>query len=197
MVAALVCPDSAVTIPGVGINPLRAGLFETLAEMGADLAIANRREVNGEPLADLTARSSALIGIDVPPERAPRMIDEYPILAVAAAYARGTSVFRGIGELKVKESDRLAAIVRGLAACGVAVEAGEDSLVIQGLGGPPAGGAAIATELDHRIAMSFLVLGLGAKAAVTIDDGDPIATSFPGFVELMAALGARIAAKTQ
>ncbi|MFO1190194.1 MAG: 3-phosphoshikimate 1-carboxyvinyltransferase [Alphaproteobacteria bacterium] len=194
IVAALICADSAVTVSGVGINPLRAGLLQTLAEMGADLTISNRRDLNGEPVADLTARASALKGIDVPPERAPSMIDEYPILAVAAAFARGRTVFRGIGELKVKESDRLAAIARGLEACGVTVEAGEDMLSIQGLGGPPAGGALIATELDHRIAMSFLVLGLGAKGAVAVDDAAPIATSFPGFVELMHGLGARIEA---
>ena len=192
VVAALICPDSDLTITGVGINPLRAGLFETLTEMGAAIAIVNRRDVNGEAVADLRVRASALKAIDVPAERAPRMIDEYPILAVAAAYARGRTVFRGIGELKVKESDRLAAIARGLVACGVAVEAGDDTLAIQGLGGPPEGGATIATELDHRIAMSFLVLGLGAKAATRVDDGGPIATSFPGFVALMTGLGARI-----
>jgi len=194
IVAALICADSAVTVTGVGINPLRAGLFETLADMGADLTISNRRNLNGEPVADLMARGSALKGVDVPPERAPSMIDEYPILAVAAAFARGRTVFRGIGELRVKESDRLAAIARGLAACGVAVEAGEDTLAIQGLGGPPVGGARVTTELDHRIAMSFLVLGLGAKGAVAVDDAAPIATSFPGFVELMQGLGGRIAA---
>jgi 3-phosphoshikimate 1-carboxyvinyltransferase len=177
------------------MNPLRTGLFETLIEMGAELAITNDRDVNGEPVADIEVRASTLRGVDVPPERAPRMIDEYPILAVAAAFARGRSVFHGIGELKVKESDRLAAIARGLAACGVVVEAGEDKLTIHGLAGPPAGGASIATELDHRIAMSFLVLGLGAKAPVAIDDAGPIATSFPGFVALMNGLGARIETK--
>jgi len=192
LVAALICPDSAVTIADIGINPLRAGLFETLLEMGAGLAISNRRDMNGEPVADLEVRAGTLDGVDVPPDRAPRMIDEYPILAVAAAFARGRTVLRGIGELKVKESDRLTAIARGLAACGVRIEAGEDSLVIHGLGAPPTGGATVATELDHRIAMSFLVLGLGARHPVSVDDAGPIATSFPGFVDLMTGLGARI-----
>ncbi|HEY5597207.1 MAG TPA: 3-phosphoshikimate 1-carboxyvinyltransferase, partial [Kiloniellales bacterium] len=147
----------------------------------------------GEPVADLAIEAGSLRGIDVPAERAPRMIDEYPILAVAAACARGTTVMRGLGELRVKESDRLAAVARGLAACGVAVEEGADSLVVHGVGGRPRGGARIATNLDHRIAMSFLVMGLAAEQPVTVDDASPIDTSFPGFGDLMAALGARIA----
>jgi 3-phosphoshikimate 1-carboxyvinyltransferase len=194
LVACLILPDSEVRLPGVGINPHRCGLLETLREMGADIAIENRRAPAGEPVADLVARAGPLQGIEVPAARAPAMIDEYPVLAVAAACARGTTVMRGLGELRVKESDRLAAIARGLAACGVEAEEGEDSLIVHGAGGRPAGGATVETALDHRIAMSFLVLGLAAERAVTIDDGSPIATSFPDFAGLMAGLGADIAA---
>lgn len=194
LVAALLCPDSEIHLPEVGVNPLRAGLFETLREMGADIELTNRRDQNGEPVADLTARSSALSGIEVPAERAPAMIDEYPILAVAAAYAQGTTILRGLGELRVKESDRLDAIAQGLSACGVTVVETADSLTITGCGGPPPGAARIASRLDHRIAMSFLVLGMAAKAPVEIDDDASIATSFPGFVDLMNGLGARLAA---
>ncbi len=193
LVAGLICDRSELTLPAVGVNPLRAGLFETLAEMGADLTLENRRELAGEPVADLRVRTSALKGVEVPPGRAPAMIDEYPVLAVAAAYAQGTSVFRGLGELRVKESDRLAAVARGLAACGVAVEETEDSLTVLGRGpGTVPGGAEIAADLDHRIAMAFLVLGLAAQAPVTIDDGRTIETSFPGFASLLRGLGAEI-----
>jgi 3-phosphoshikimate 1-carboxyvinyltransferase len=199
-VAALVRPGSRVHLPGVGINPHRCGLFETLREMGADLSFADRREEAGEPVADLVAVGGPLTGIEVPANRAPSMIDEYPILAVAAACARGTTVMQGLGELRVKESDRLAAVARGLAACGVAVEEGADSLVVHGVGGRPGarprGGATVATHLDHRIAMSFLVLGLAAEQPVTVDDAAPIETSFPGFADLMRALGAGIAPAT-
>jgi len=193
MVAALLLPGSRVRLPGVGINPLRAGLLTTLQEMGADLAFENRREQGGEPVADLVARASRLAGVEVPAERAPTMIDEYPVLAVAAACARGRTVMRGLVELKVKESNRLAAIAAGLAANGVTVELGEDSLMVEGTGAPPPGGGTVATHMDHRIAMAFLVLGLAARRAVTVDDGTMIDTSFPGFAALMNGLGARIA----
>jgi 3-phosphoshikimate 1-carboxyvinyltransferase len=197
-VAALILPGSELRLPGVGINPHRAGLYETLQAMGAALSIENRRTQAGEPVADLVARGGPLEGVEVPAGRAPAMIDEFPVLAVAAACARGRTVMTGLGELRVKESDRLAAMARGLAACGVEVEEGEDSLVVHGQGGPgggrPPGGAAIETGLDHRIAMSFLVLGLAAQRPVTIDDAAPIETSFPGFASLMTALGAKIEA---
>jgi 3-phosphoshikimate 1-carboxyvinyltransferase len=190
LVAALLVPGSEVTIEGVGVNPLRSGLLECLREMGADVALLNEREEGGEPVADLRARAGALTGADIPAERAPRMIDEYPILAVAAACARGRTIMRGLAELRVKESDRLAAIATGLAGCGVRVAVEGDDLIVEGAGNFPAGGATIATRLDHRIAMAFLVLGLVANAPVQIDDGAPIATSFPDFAPLMTRLGA-------
>jgi 3-phosphoshikimate 1-carboxyvinyltransferase len=193
-VAALISPGSEVVIEGVGVNPLRTGLYETLNEMGADLAFANERTAGGEPIADLTIRAGALSGVEVPAERAPRMIDEYPILAIAAACARGRTVMHGLAELRVKESDRLSAIAQGLAACGIKHAVTGDTLAVEGNGAPPLGGGAIATRLDHRIAMAFLVLGLAALKPVRIDDGETIATSFPGFVELMNGLGARITA---
>ena len=192
LAAALLVPGSELLLPNVGVNPLRTGLLDTLGEMGADIALENRREAAGEPVADLRVRASALKAVDVPAGRAPRMIDEYPILAVIAACAEGTTRLNGLAELRVKESDRLAAIAGGLAACGVAVEARADGLVIEGSGRPPKGGALIPARLDHRIAMSFLVLGLVSDQPVTVDDGAPIATSFPGFVPLMAGLGAAI-----
>jgi len=192
LIAALIVPGSEVTIQGVGVNPLRAGLFECLREMGADIVLLNEREEGGEPVADLRARAGTLTGADIPAERAPRMIDEYPILAVAAACARGRTVMRGLAELRVKESDRLSAIAAGLSGCGVDVAVDGDTLTIDGSGGPPAGGALIETQLDHRIAMAFLVLGLAARLPVRIDDAAPIATSFPSFVELMNGLGAVI-----
>ena len=192
LVAALIVPGSDVTVEGVGINPLRTGLLECLCEMGADIALLNRREEGGEPVADIRARAGTLAGAEIPAERAPRMIDEYPILAVAAACARGRTVMRGLAELRVKESDRLAAIAAGLAGCGVRVVVDGDDLIIEGDGGPPAAGALIETQLDHRIAMAFLVLGLAAKEPVRIDDAAPIATSFPGFIAMMNRLGAAI-----
>lgn len=192
-VAALIVPGSRLVIEGIGTNPLRTGLFDTLAEMGATLEFANPRLAGGEPVADLAVRASRLTGVDVPASRAPRMIDEYPILAVAAAFARGRTRMRGLAELRVKESDRLAAIARGLAACGVAVAIEGDDLVVEGTGGGVPGGARIATELDHRPAMAFLVCGMAAGTAVGIDDGTTIGTSFPGFATLMNGLGARIA----
>ena len=195
-VAALIVPGSTLRLEGVGINEHRIGLYTTLREMGADLAFEDRREVCGEPVADLVIKASALRAVEVPATRAPSMIDEYPILAVAAACAKGRTVLRGLGELRVKESDRLAAIAGGLAAAGVEVEEGLDSLVVHGLGGRPRGpgDAALPTHLDHRIAMSFLVLGLAAERPVTIADGAPIETSFPGFARIFGTLGADISA---
>jgi 3-phosphoshikimate 1-carboxyvinyltransferase len=190
LIAALIVPGSEVTIEGVGLNPLRAGLLECLREMRADLALVNEREEGGEPVADLVARAGTLTGADIPAERAPRMIDEYPILAVAAACARGRTIMRGLAELRVKESDRLSGIAAGLAACGVRVTVEGDDLIVEGADNFPAGGALITTQLDHRIAMAFLVLGLAANEPVRVDDGAPIATSFPDFVPLMTSLGA-------
>ena len=193
LVAALIVPGSEVTIEEVGINPLRAGLFDCLREMGADIAVLNRREEGGEPIADLRARAGKLTGAEIPAERAPRMIDEYPILAVAAACANGRTIMRGLAELRVKESDRLSGTAEGLASCGVNVAIEGDDLIVNGAGNLPAGDALIATRLDHRIAMAFLVLGLAANRPVRIDDATPIATSFPGFIEMMNRLGASIA----
>ena len=195
VVAALLRPGSELRLPGVGINERRTGLYETLVEMGADIDFENRREEAGEPVADLVVRYSELKGIEVPATRAPSMIDEYPILAMAAACASGTTRMRGLAELRIKESDRLAMIAAGLAAQGAHVTAGEDWLEVTGTGKPPAGGGAvIETAHDHRIAMSFLVLGSATDQPVTIDDGSFIDTSFPGFVGLMNGLGARIEA---
>ena len=187
--AALLVEGSEVTLPGVALNPTRAGFYETLADMGADIAFENRREEGGEPAADLRVRHSALRGVEVPPDRAASMIDEYPILAALAACAEGTTVMRGVGELRVKESDRIDAMARGLEACGVSAEETADSLTVHGQGRPP-GGARVETRLDHRIAMSFLCLGLATRNPVTVDDASPIATSFPDFEPLMTALGA-------
>ncbi len=191
-VAALVVPGSAVTLRGVGVNPLRTGLFTTLKEMGADLELVDERDEGGEPVADLVVRAGPLKGVEVPAKRAVTMIDEYPILAVAAACAEGETVMRGLAELRVKESDRLAAIARGLEACGVGVAAGDDELTVEGCAGPPPGGGRIETRLDHRIAMAFLVLGMTALRPVAIDDVAPIGTSFPGFAPLCNRLGADI-----
>ncbi len=192
--AGLIVEGSEVLVPGIGLNPTRAGLFTTLREMGADLVYENLREEGGEPVADLRARFSPdMRGIEVPPERAASMIDEYPILSVVAAFAEGETVMRGVAELRVKESDRIAAMAAGLRACGVAVEEGPDWWTVTGRGaGGVAGGATCASHLDHRIAMSLLCLGLAARAPVGVDDGGPIATSFPVFEALMAGLGARI-----
>ncbi len=190
--AALMVPGSEVRIPGVSRNPTRDGLYVTLAEMGAEIAFEAPRIEGGEPVADLRVRfTGALRGVEVPPGRAARMIDEYPVLAALAATAEGATVMRGIRELRVKESDRIDAMARGLAACGVRVEETEDSLTVHGMGpsGVP-GGATVAVRLDHRIAMSFLCLGLAARAPVTVDDAGPIATSFPAFPDLMRGLGA-------
>jgi 3-phosphoshikimate 1-carboxyvinyltransferase len=193
--AALMVPGSQVRAPGVSLNPTRAGFYETLREMGADLAFEAEREEGGEPVADLAARFATLRGVEVPPERAPSMIDEYPILAALAATAEGATVMRGVRELRVKESDRIDAMARGLEACGVRVEEDADTLIVHGRGadGVP-GGATVATRLDHRIAMAFLCLGLVSRAPITVDDASPIATSFPGFTDLMRGLGADLAA---
>jgi len=192
--AALIVPGSDVLVPGVSQNPTRNGLVATLVEMGADIALENPREEGGEPVADLRVRASALRGIEVPPARAASMIDEYPVLSAIAALAEGPTVMRGVKELRVKESDRIDAMARGLEANGVRIEEGEDWFIVHGCGpdGVP-GGATVASRLDHRIAMAFLVLGLAAKAPVTVDDGSPIATSFPVFEPLMTGLGADIA----
>jgi 3-phosphoshikimate 1-carboxyvinyltransferase len=190
LVAALIVPGSEVTIRGMLLNPLRTGLIATLRDMGADIVVAEARDEGGEEVGDITARHSPLTGVTVPPRRAAAMIDEYPILAVAAAFARGTTVMRGIGELRVKESDRIALTAAGLAACGVEVEEEAEGLIVTG--GAVAGGAEVVTGGDHRIAMSFLVLGLAARAGVSIDEPGMIATSFPGFGALMASVGARI-----
>jgi 3-phosphoshikimate 1-carboxyvinyltransferase len=189
--AALFVEGSEVTLPGIGLNPTRAGIYATLIEMGADIAMENRREEGGEPVADFRVRFAPLKGIEVPPERAPSMIDEYPVLAALAATAEGATVMRGIRELRVKESDRIDAMARGLEACGVKIEEGDDYLIVHGRGPRGvAGGATVATRLDHRIAMAFLCLGLAAQRPIRVDDGGPIATSFPDFVPLMRGLGA-------
>ncbi len=192
--AALIVPGSDVLVPNIGLNPTRAGLFTTLQEMGADLTFENLRDEGGEPAADLRARFSPdLRGVTVPPDRAASMIDEYPILSVVAAFAEGQTVMRGVRELRVKESDRIAAMVAGLQAAGVSVEDGPDWMIVHGLGhGNVPGGAMAATHLDHRIAMSFLVMGLATRAPMRIDDGGAIATSFPIFGALMTGLGADI-----
>jgi len=190
--AALIVPGSDVLVPNIGLNPTRAGLFETLREMGADLSYENPRDEGGEPVADLRARFSPdMKGIDVPPGRAASMIDEYPILSVVAANAHGITRMLGVKELRVKESDRIDAMARGLEACGVRVEETEDTMTVHGLGaGGVPGGATCAARLDHRIAMSFLCLGMASRQPVTVDDAGPIATSFPVFEPLMRALGA-------
>jgi 3-phosphoshikimate 1-carboxyvinyltransferase len=192
IVAALIVPESKITIRKVMANPLRTGLITTLGEMGADLSFENEQSEGGEAIADLTVAASSREGVEVPAGRAPSMIDEYPILAVAAAFARGRTVMHGLAELRVKESDRLAAVIAGLQACGVEAWEEGDSLIVQGAGGAPRGGGTVRAHHDHRIAMSFLVMGLGAQQPVTVDSGDMIATSFPGFVPLMRSLGASI-----
>jgi 3-phosphoshikimate 1-carboxyvinyltransferase len=192
MVAALIVEGSEIELPNILINPLRTGLITTLKEMGADIEFRNLRSSGGEQVADIVVRASALRGVDVPAERAPSMIDEYPILGIAAACASGTTTMRGLAELRVKESDRLAAVAAGLRSCGVEVEEGEDSLTVHGSGRPPDGGGAVAAHHDHRIAMSFLVLGQVADRPVSVDSASMIATSFPSFVPLMRGLGAEI-----
>jgi 3-phosphoshikimate 1-carboxyvinyltransferase len=191
LAAALIVPGSEISIPGVLLNPRRTGLLTTLVEMGANIAITNRRDSGGEEIGDLIVRASDLKGVDVPAERAPSMIDEYPILAVVAAFAEGRTVTRGLEELRVKESDRLAAIARGLEACGVKIEELPDGLVVEGrAAGGMRGGACVTTHMDHRIAMAFLVAGLAARLPVSVDDTAMIATSFPEFEESMRGIGA-------
>lgn len=192
VVAALITEGSALTIAGVGVNPLRTGLLATLAEMGAEIAVTEAAAAGSEPVADLEVRASPLKGVPVPRHRVPSMIDEIPVLAVAAACADGETRMEGLAELKVKESDRLSAIARGLTQCGIGVEQGDDWIVIEGAGGRPRGGGRINSAFDHRIAMAFLVLGCASAKPVGIDDGAAIETSFPGFVPLMNGLGADI-----
>jgi 3-phosphoshikimate 1-carboxyvinyltransferase len=195
LVAALLLPGSDVTLSHVGINAHRIGLIETLREMGADIAFANQRQEAGEPVADIRARASRLTGVKVPAARAPSMIDEYPILAVAAAFAEGTTRMEGIEELRVKESDRLAAVEAALTANGVMSQSGRDWLEVMGGGAP--GGGKVKTHMDHRIAMSFLVMGFASRIHTTVDDGRMIATSFPDFAGLMNGIGGRIAPQDQ
>ena len=179
-----------MTIEGVLVNPTRTGFYTTLQEMGGDIAFLNTREEGGEPVADIRVRASSLSGITVPAERAPSMIDEYPILAVVAAFASGRTEMLGLAELKVKESDRLAATAAGLAANGVAAMVDGDTLIVEGTG-KVQGGGTVPTHLDHRIAMAFLTMGLASDQPVTVDDATMIATSFPEFRGLMETLGAR------
>jgi 3-phosphoshikimate 1-carboxyvinyltransferase len=192
LVAALIVPGSEIVIEGVMMNPLRTGLITTLLEMSADIERLSERDEGGETVADLRVRASRLTGAEVRPERVPSMVDEYPILAVAAAFAEGTTRMRGLQELRVKESDRLAAVAAGLAAAGARSEIDGDDLIVHGAAGPPQGGGTVATHLDHRIAMAFLVMGLATREAMTVDDGAMIATSFPSFVPSMRDLGASI-----
>lgn len=194
-VAAAITQDSDLTLPNIGMSETRNGLYLTLRDMGADIEIDMHKNTGGEPMADIRIRyNGPLTGIDVPAARVPSMIDEFPILAVAASCAQGTTRMTGLEELRVKESDRLLMMAQGLKACGVDLEMGEDCLTIHGTGKPPQGGATIATALDHRIAMSFLVLGGVTTEPVTIDDSRPIRTSFPNFIDLMSDLGASLQA---
>ena len=192
VVAALITPGSEVTVTHVGMNPTRTGIYKMLQAMGADLTYSNEREVGGEPVADITARYSVLRGIDVPPEVAPSMIDEFPVFFVAASMAQGRTTTSGLDELRVKESDRLALMATGLKAIGAQVEEREDGLIINGSGGEPLeGGATVTSALDHRIAMSFAVAGQNCYHAVTVDDVSPIATSFPTFEDILKNLQAQ------
>jgi 3-phosphoshikimate 1-carboxyvinyltransferase len=192
IVAALIVEGSDVTVENVMLNPTRTGLIETLLEMGGDIAIENRRNVGGEEVGDIHVRASHLKGIAVPAARAPSMIDEYPVLAIAAAFAEGDTLMQGIGEMRVKESDRVATVLAGLRANGVTAEDTPESLTVHGAA-KVEGGGTVATHLDHRIAMAFLVLGLASEKPVTVDDARPIATSYPEFRNVMAGLGASFA----
>lgn len=194
--AALIVPGSDVTIEGVLVNPTRTGLYTTLQEMGGDVEFLNQREEGGEPIADIRVRASQLKGVRVPAERAPSMIDEYPVLAAVAAFAQGTTQMDGLAELKVKESDRLQATATGLEINGVAVRVDGDSLIVRGNGHIPGGGQ-VATHLDHRIAMAFLTAGLASEKPIVVDDTTMIATSFPEFRGLMETLGASFAEAPQ
>jgi 3-phosphoshikimate 1-carboxyvinyltransferase len=192
--AALLSEGSDVLVPNIGLNPTRAGLFYTLQDMGADLTFENMREEGGEPVADLRAQYSPnMVGIAVPPERAASMIDEYPVLSVVAAFAKGQTVMKGVKELRVKESDRIDAMAQGLRAAGVEGDEGPDWWTVTGAGfGNVEGGITAQSRLDHRIAMSFLIMGLATNKPMSVDDGGPIATSFPIFEGLMTDLGAGI-----
>jgi 3-phosphoshikimate 1-carboxyvinyltransferase len=192
LVAALIVPRSDIVIESLMTNPLRTGLITTLAEMGASIVLENRRQDGGEEVADVRVRASSLAGVDVPPERAPSMIDEYPVLAVAATFAEGITHLEGIGELRFKESDRVATVMAGLKANGIKAEDTPETLTVHGAA-TVEGGGMVATHLDHRIAMSFLVLGLASEKPVIVDDARPIATSYPEFRNLMAGLGAHLA----
>jgi len=189
LAAALIVPGSEILIPAILLNPRRIGLIETLLEMGADIRVQNRRHGGGEEIGDLLVRYAPLRGIVVPAERAPAMIDEYPILAVVAAFAQGETVMQGLEELRVKESDRLSAIARGLQVNGVPVREAADGLTVTGAP-EVAGGGTVVTHMDHRIAMSFLTLGMASRAPVAVDDIAMIATSFPSYQDLMRGLGA-------
>ncbi|WP_299378630.1 3-phosphoshikimate 1-carboxyvinyltransferase [uncultured Kiloniella sp.] len=191
-VAALINEGSELRLPGIGMNPHRNGIYITLKEMGADITLENERTQAGEPVADLIVRASKLKGITVPAERAPSMIDEYPILAIAASFAEGKTVMEGLGELRVKESDRLSAVANGLKACGVTCEEGGDYLIVEGSPAGVKGGGTITTHFDHRIAMSFLVMGMATNEPVKVLDADAIDTSFPDFAKLMNGLGAQV-----
>jgi 3-phosphoshikimate 1-carboxyvinyltransferase len=197
VVAALITPGSDITVEGITLNPHRAGLYTTLMEMGGDIEVMNQREEGGEPVADLRVRHSTLKGVIVPPERAPSMIDEYPVLAIAAAFATGDTVMNGIHEMRVKESDRIAATAAGLRHNGIKVHESEDGMTVEGRGGHVDGGGTVTTHMDHRIAMAFLVLGLGAQKPVTVDDAAMIATSFPDFLPLMRGLGGTFVGQKQ
>ena len=188
LVSALIVPGSEIELPAILLNPRRTGLIQTLLEMGADIEIRNRRVSGGEEIGDLVVRHSSLKGVEVPAERAPSMIDEYPILAVAASFAGGKTAMRGLEELRVKESDRLEAVARGLKANGVRYEIEGDDLIVEG--GPVPGGGTVTTHMDHRIAMAFLTMGLVSEKPVTVDDVTMIATSFPEYQDLMKGLGA-------
>ena len=196
MVAALLVPGSCITIEAVGLNPLRTGLIATLIEMGGDIRVMNERVEGGEPVGDLVVTASALTGVDVPADRAPSMIDEYPVLAVAAAFASGTTRMRGLEELRVKESDRLTATVALLTVNGVQVTVDGDDMIVTGSVAVPGGGR-VETKMDHRLAMSAVVLGLAAEKPVTIDDTSFIETSFPGFTTLMNRIGAGLAVESR
>ncbi|RAK57092.1 3-phosphoshikimate 1-carboxyvinyltransferase [Phenylobacterium deserti] len=194
LVAAIITPGSEVTVEGMLLNPSRIGLLDTLGEMGADLSVTNIRDEGGETVGDVTARYSQLEGVVVPPERAPSMIDEYPILCIAAAFADGQTVMRGIGEMRVKESDRIALMAAGLQACGVAIEEEPEGMIVTGAKSVK-GGARVTTHGDHRIAMSHLILGQVSQEPISVDEPGMIATSFPTFVEMIRGLGGDIAAE--
>jgi 3-phosphoshikimate 1-carboxyvinyltransferase len=191
LVAALIVPGSELRLVDVMLNPTRIGLVTVLKRMGASIAIENERTESGEGIGDLVVRAGPLKGVEVEPEIAPSTIDEYPVLSIAAAFAEGRTKMTGLAELRVKESDRLAVVAEGLKACGVKIELGEDWLVVEGRGGGGMpGGAKVETHMDHRVAMSFLIAGLAAKAPVTVDDTSFVGTSFPAFAPLMKSLGA-------